>query len=269
MSGRRGALLTRVAVGFIALIVSIAMAPTISALAKANYTWAGASKMPEGSFGVNYTTSGYRLAVKSNGRFATSDSYVRIEETTESGDSYSFYNVYAKKIGTTTLYLLDTNNKQVASKKITIYKISGKNWELQSAVNGNYVLDIQRKSTANSARMITYQRNNGKNQRFRFEAKERDQGVIAYAIKCVHSGKYLDVQGASYMPSQPVIQYKYNGHYNQLWLIIVDEKNRVTFGNMNSELVFDVQGGKVKNSSRMIQYYYNGGNNQKWVMNQK
>ena len=185
--------------------------------------------------------------------------------TTDGVVSISGKTVTGLKAGSSTIYLLDPNGRQVASKKVTVYAITGADYELQSALDKTLVLDIQGKSKENSARMLVYERNDGKNQRFRFEAMSDG----TYLIKCVHSGKYVDVQGGGTKQGQAVIQYAKNSKDNQRWRLSVDASNRVTFTCKKSGMCFDIQGGKAKTGAKMIQYPSNGGKNQKWVLNKK
>ena len=222
-------------------------------------TWTGAARMPVSATADYKVTNGGYIRVKSNGKWATSDSIVSL-----SSPSTTTKRVTAKKTGSTTLYLLSKDGKQVASKKITVYALDGK-YEIQSAVDSSYVLDIRGKSKANSARMIVWPRNGGANQRYQFIR----QSDGTYGIKCVHSGKYVDVQGGGTKKSQPVIQYTWNGGTNQRWAISVDASNCVTFTCKKSGMCFDIQGGKVTLRAQMIQYPANNGKNQKWVLNKK
>ena len=214
----------------------------------------GASRVPVSATARYTCLKGGYLRVKSGGRYVRSDSVVSISGWTVTG----------RRAGRTTLYLFDSRGRQVERKTVTVYSLAG-SWELQSSVDSGYVLDIRGKSKANSARMIVWPRNGGKNQRYQFVR----QSDGTYGIKCVHSGKYVDVQGGGTKKSQPVIQYTWNGGKNQRWKIAVDSENRVTFVSAKSGMVFDIQGGKVTKRAQMIQYPANGGNNQKWVLNKK
>ncbi len=172
--------------------------------------------------------------------------------------------VWAKKTGTATLALVDADGNEVATKKLKVVALDGE-YEIQSAMDSGFVLDIQKASKDNSAKMLIYTRNNGVNQRYQFEKK----GDGTYAIKCVHSGKYIDVQGGGTKEGQNVIQYTGNGKANQRWLVQVDAEGRVTFVSANSGMCFDVRGGKAVKGKEIIQWAANGGNNQKWVLNKK
>ena len=233
-------------------------------------TWSGATRIPVGATAEYKVTNGGWICMKVNGNNVESDGVLE----TWSQDATSKI-VRGWKAGTTTLYLFDGNGKQVDRKTITVYSIEGSDYEIQTAVSGksNYVLDISGGSTANRARMIVWPRNNGKNQRYRFvpNYSYSTSGYVAYAIRCVHSGKHVDVQGGGTNKRQPVIQYmpKKTDCANQLWRITVDAYNRVTFVSLKSGMVIDIQGGKVTDRAQTIQYPCNNGNNQKWVLNRK
>lgn len=238
------------------LVLVSAIMLQLATTAEAKARWNAPSRMPVGSTAVFDVDNEHYLASRNE------DIIFAFE-----------HNALAKRPGTATIDLMDSNGNRVASKKVTVYTLEGKNWEFQSVADSRYVLDIQGKSKKNSARMIVYKRNNGKNQRFRFE-KEFVMGEYIgaiYSIKCVHSGKYLDVKGGRSKRSQPVIQYSYNGGDNQLWALSVRPDNSVVFHPFSSlfTMVLDVQGGKAKNSARIIQYPPNNGKNQRWILNQK
>ena len=227
-----------------------ATSDAITSQASAKPTWSGPSRMPLGSATIYDVTDG-SIEVKS-------------------GDAIqaSYNTVYAIQEGTATLALLDTAGNECATKTITVYPIEGKTYELQSAANASYVLDIKGASQKNSAPLICYRRNGGSNQRFQFEAKDTAMHTY-YAIKCAHSGKYIDVRHASTKASQPVIQYAYNGNQNQLWYLMVDAQNRVEFISVNSDMCLDIQGAKIANSTKVIQYPVNDADNQLFVLNEK
>ena len=238
----------------------------------ASLTLSGASRIPVGATAYYKLSGGsfasYTLEAKEgNVWFDSGNKVVRI---VNDGNKTC---LIGEAAGTTTIRLVNSKGKVVLTKKVEVYDLEGKNWEIQTAVNSGYVLDIRGKSKANSARMIVWPRNGGKNQRYQFviDWKRSKAAYLAYAIKCVHSGKYVDVQGGGTKKSQPVIQYtpKKTNNDNQLWRIEADAKNRVTFVNLKSGMVFDIQGGRVTKRAQMIQYPFNGGNNQKWILNKK
>ena len=220
-------------------------------------TWSGATRMPVKSTADYKVTNGGWVRVKVNGKWATSDSIVSL-----SAPSSAVKRVTAKKTGTTTLYLLDADGKQVATKQVTVYAIHGKTYEFESSVDKNYVLDIQGGSTKDGAQMIVYKRNNGANQKYQTYL----QSDGTYCIRSLKSKKWLTVESKT---NKYVQQWAWKGTKAQRWRLTVDASNRVTFVNVKTNKCFDVQHGKTKNGAKMIVYKSNNGLNQKWKLNQK
>ena len=171
--------------------------------------------------------------------------------------------VTAKKAGVAKLDIYNKLGKQVATKSVSVYKLSGY-YIMQSCMKGksDMCLDMNGASKENGAQMIVWGKNGGLNQQFTFAL----QSDGSYTVKSVNSGKLLDVNGASKAWGQNVIQWQANGGANQRWRLTVDASNRITFVNVNSGLVFDVNGGKADWGANMIQWGANGGLNQKWKL---
>ena len=171
--------------------------------------------------------------------------------------------VTAKKAGVAKLGVFNKLGKQVATRQVSVYKLSGA-YLMQSCMKGksNMCLDMEGEGAGNGVQMIVWGKHGRANQQFTFAL----QSDGSYMVKSVNSGKYLDVNGASKAWGQNVIQWQRNGDANQRWRIKVDTSNRLTFVNVNSGLVFDVEGGKADWGARMIQWGANGGLNQKWKL---
>lgn len=87
-------------------------------------------------------------------------------------------------------------------------------YQIQSAINTNFVLDVYGGFVDNCANIILYENQLSLNQVYLI--KKEPNGY--YSIQALHSGLYLDVENGS----QNVIQYALNGEYgsdNQLWEI--------------------------------------------------
>lgn len=209
-------------------------------------SWKGPSSIPVGSICFFKVNNGTMKIKSGSSLVGIKDSYLR-----------------AKKAGTVTLALMDSDGNEVATKTLKVVELKG-TYEIQTALNSKYVLDIQKGSKENSANMIVYTRTNKKNQHFEFERQSNG----TYAIKCVHSGKYVDVQGGGTEEGNNVIQYTYSGKPNQCWLIQVDANGRVTFCSAKSGLCFNVNGGKAVKGRKINQWSATGGKSQKWVLNQ-
>ena len=217
--------------------------------------WSGATKMPVYSY-ANYNVKYGKIRVISGGKV------VKVKK----GKT-----VVSKKTGKAVIGLYDSLGRFYAKRTVKVYKLTGE-YALQSSLAKNLVLDIEHESKRNGAKMIVWNRKyknaktkTVKNQRYSF--KYMKDGT--YAIRCQHSGKFVDVDGASKDSGRNVIQWQYNGKANQRWRIYVDSKNRLTFRSKLSGQVFDVNGGVPKKGRNMIQWPANGGLNQKWILKRK
>jgi hypothetical protein len=119
------------------------------------------------------------------------------------------------------------------------------------AGNPNLVLDITGGSTADGAKLIIWNPNNGENQKFK---------VKGYTITSVKSGKALDATGGLKQGAN-IIQWGPHGGPNQQWVYDPSTKN---IKSTSQNLVFDVKGGNLKPGGEVIAWPANGQANQKW-----
>ncbi|WP_129020976.1 RICIN domain-containing protein [Edaphocola flava] len=81
-------------------------------------------------------------------------------------------------------------------------------------------LSIENGSLNDGASLKTNAPSNGVNDAFqRFRILPTGDGDDSYYIQNVRSGKYLDVEGASYANGARIIQWTFNGNNNQKWYI--------------------------------------------------
>lgn len=76
-----------------------------------------------------------------------------------------------------------------------------------------------------------------------------------YKIQAKHSGKYLDISGASTSNGAQIIQWQDNGGWNQVFQIQYDEQDgyyRIV--NKSTEKCLDVQGGSTSNNADVVQW---------------
>ncbi|MBC8053669.1 MAG: RICIN domain-containing protein [Sphingobacteriaceae bacterium] len=85
-----------------------------------------------------------------------------------------------------------------------------------------------------------------------------------FSITARHSGKAIDVAGASMINGATIIQWPYNGGANQKWTINSVGSGYYSVTNVNSGQALDVFGGSVADGGKVIQYPYSGGTNQQW-----
>lgn len=120
-----------------------------------------------------------------------------------------------------------------------IYKIS-------SALNANYVLDVNNGSTDDTANIQLYQSNDTSAQRFDIE-KVGDY----YTIKAICSGKMLDVAGAGQDQGTNLWQYSANGTDAQLWKIEDQGDETWRFVSKCNGLCINVSGGETQNGQNI------------------
>lgn len=85
-----------------------------------------------------------------------------------------------------------------------------------------------------------------------------------YAIKCVNSGKALDVSWGSKDDGANVLQYRYSGYENQKWYLQKQSNGYYVIKCANSGKVLDVAWGSKDDGANVQQCSYNGGSAQQW-----
>ncbi len=95
----------------------------------------------------------------------------------------------------------------------------------------------------------------------------RQQAAVATRpdrLTSVHSGKDLDVFGASTANGAKVIQWPANGGRNQQWRMVAVSGDAYAIISVHSGKVLDVEGASVADGAPVIQWPWNGGANQQW-----
>ena len=165
------------------------------------------------------------------------------------------------RTGTVVLAILDKAGIERATKKVKVYALTG-TWELRSAVDSKYALDIANASKKNGANAQLYHRNGTSAQRFRFISKPNE----TYRIKCACSGKTLAVAKASKANGANVRQYKWNKTAAQRWRLEVDASNRVTLINKHSGRALSLANSKAADCVNVVQRTSKGAKYQKWIL---
>ena len=132
---------------------------------------------------------------------------------------------------------------------------------IKSALNENYVVDLEESSIEPGANFALYQRNNGNNQKF--NVKYIKDGY--YTITVVHSNKLLDVAMNAKTPETNVWQAASNGSDAQKWYIKDVGNGYYNIVSKSSGLNLDVYGGKAQNGSNIQIYTKHDGKGQKFI----
>lgn len=85
-----------------------------------------------------------------------------------------------------------------------------------------------------------------------------------YRVTARHSGRVMDVIGASTADRAEVRQWGWNGGANQLWTFEDAGGGYVRVVNQNGGRCLDVAGASTANGANVIQYACTGGSNQQW-----
>jgi hypothetical protein len=88
--------------------------------------------------------------------------------------------------------------------------------------------------------------------------------IVAIAAK--HSGKLLDISGASTANGAPLIQWDANGGHNQHFSMEPLADGSVRFVAEHSGKVLDVEGASTAAGARLIQWPWHGGDNQRFQL---
>jgi hypothetical protein len=87
-----------------------------------------------------------------------------------------------------------------------------------------------------------------------------------YKLEAVHSGKALDVEGASTSDGANVHQWAYGGGENQQWDIVENEDGTYRLLARHSGKALDVENASTSDGANVHQWAYGGYDNQKWTL---
>lgn len=143
--------------------------------------------------------------------------------------------------------------------------ISDGYYQIISAIDNSYVLDVYGISQDNCANVQIYENNKGLNQGFLI--KRESNGY--YTITALHSNKVLDVEKGGKTSGSNIIQYQLNGSSasdNQLWKIYKTSDGYFRFQSKSNGLYMDVNGGVASNGVNVQCWESNTTNAQKFQL---
>lgn len=135
-------------------------------------------------------------------------------------------------------------------------------YKLVSALNSNYVMDVNGASAFDGANVQLYEDNGSNAQKFVFTR----QSDGYYTIKNVNSGKMLDCFGAGKTNGSNVQQYTSNSTAAQRWKVTNTGNGYYTLTCKCNGLLVDVAGGRSANWTNIQMYVANGSAAQKWKL---
>ena len=136
-------------------------------------------------------------------------------------------------------------------------------YNIQSAVDQNFLMDVRGGSLKDKANVWIYKANGTEAQVFVMEHIENGY----YRIINIRSGKCLDLAGAKAKNKQNIWQYYWNGTKAQLWKPVKNSDGSYTFlSAVDNDYAIDLCGAKAVNGQNIYIYKNNGTNAQKWFL---
>ena len=151
---------------------------------------------------------------------------------------------------------------EMNNNKSYMQNIENGTYIIRSALDNNYVLDVNGASKEDGANVQIWQNGNVSNQRFNI-VYVRDG---YYKIISENSGKVLDVANASKDDGSNIQQFTENGTAAQLWEIKDVGNGYYSFFSKCNGKCLDVSGGIVENGRNIQIFTSNGTNAQKFKL---
>lgn len=133
-------------------------------------------------------------------------------------------------------------------------------YTIKSALNEQYVLDIEASSQKNGGNLELW--NNGNTDNQRFILKYLGDGT--YSIVALHSKKAIDVEEGRKEKGTNILQWGYHGGNNQRWIIKSAGNGNFNIISKGNGLYLDIPNSKAGNGSNVQVWTQNGAKNQEF-----
>ena len=134
-------------------------------------------------------------------------------------------------------------------------------YEIRSAKNNNYTLDVNSASSRNGANIQLYLRNGTQAQAFR--VSHDSQGFVTFTN--INSGKVIDLDGAITKNGRNIHQYASNGTRAQKWIVQKSGSGYAIVSAIDTSYVLDLRNGTVSSGSNIQLYKSNNTAAQQWT----
>lgn len=196
-------------------------------------------------YSYEYISRGDKVTI-----LGTYGDYTQVKYPVSNGYKYGFVtNANANS------YIKNTNSGNGSA------NIANGTYKIATALNTNYVLDVNNYATFNGGNVEIYPYHNTNNEKWNVISL----GNGYYRIKDVNSGKSLDVNGGGSASGTNVQIWEQNNTNAQKWRF-VDAGNRYYYIINANGCYLDVQNGQVKNGNNVWVYTRNRTNAQKWKL---
>lgn len=136
-------------------------------------------------------------------------------------------------------------------------------YEIRSAKNNNYTLDVNSASSRNGANIQLYLRNGTQAQAFR--VSHDSQGFVTFTN--INSGKVIDLDGAITKNGRNIHQYASNGTRAQKWIVQKSGSGYAIVSAIDTSFALDIRNGSVYSGSNIQLYKSNNTAAQQWTFN--
>jgi len=133
-------------------------------------------------------------------------------------------------------------------------------YTIKSALNEQYVLDIEASSQKDGGNLELW--NNGNTDNQRFILKYLGDGT--YSIVALHSKKAIDVEEGRKEKGTNILQWSYHGGNNQRWIIKSTGNGNFNIISKGNGLYLDIPNSKAGNGSNVQVWTQNGAKNQEF-----
>lgn len=196
-------------------------------------------------YSYGYISRGDKVTI-----LGTYGDYTQVKYPVSNGYKYGFItNANANS------YIKNTNSGNGSA------NIANGTYKIATALNTNYVLDVNNYATFNGGNVEIYPYHNTNNEKWNVISL----GNGYYRIKDVNSGKSLDVNGGGSASGTNVQIWEQNNTNAQKWRF-ADAGNGYYYIINANGCYLDVQNGQVKNGNNVWVYTGNRTNAQKWKL---
>lgn len=133
-------------------------------------------------------------------------------------------------------------------------------YTIKSALNEQYVLDIEASSQKDGGNLELWNNGNTDNQRFILKYL----GDGSYSIVALHSRKAIDVEEGRKEKGTNILQWSYHGGNNQRWIIKSAGNGNFNIISKGNGLYLDIPNSKAGNGSNVQVWTQNGARNQEF-----
>lgn len=133
-------------------------------------------------------------------------------------------------------------------------------YTIKSALNEQYVLDIEASSQKEGGNLELWNNGNTDNQRFILKYL----GDGSYSIVALHSRKAIDVEEGRKEKGTNILQWSYHGGNNQRWIIKSAGNGNFNIISKGNGLYLDIPNSKAGNGSNVQVWTQNGAKNQEF-----